>query len=64
MIPLTAAGLGLGLLDEGIDAQGVGWAVLALSVVAILWAILRLARDEGRLANAGAAPALWLEPDH
>lgn len=64
MIPLTAAALGLGLLDEGIDAQGVGWAVLAVSVVAILWAILRLARDEGLLPNAGGATALWLEPDH
>ena len=63
MIPLTAAVLGLGLLDEGIDARGAGWAVLAISVVAILWAILRLARDEEALLDSAASPGLLLKPE-
>jgi hypothetical protein len=63
MIPLTAAALGLGLLDEGIDAAGAGWAIVAVAAIAILWAILRLARDEELVPQAVAAPGLWLEPE-
>ena len=63
MIPITAAALGLGLLDEVIDAQGVGWAILAISVVAILWAILRLAQREESVLDTSAAPGLFLEPE-
>jgi hypothetical protein len=63
MIPVTAAALGLGLLGEGIDAEGVGWAILAISVVAILWAILRLARGEEFVRDTAAAPGLLLEPE-
>ena len=63
MIPITAAALGLGLLNEGIDAEGVGWAILAISAVAILWAIVRLARSEDYLMDPGAPPGLLLEPN-
>jgi hypothetical protein len=63
MIPITAAALGLGLLDEGIDARGVGWAILAISAVAILWSIVRLARSEDYLLDASAASGLLLEPN-
>lgn len=63
MIPITAAALGLGLLNEGIDAEGVGWAILAISGIAILWAIVRLARSEDYLLDPAAAPGLLLEPN-
>lgn len=63
MIPITAAALGLGLLNEGIDAEGIGWVILAISAVAILWAIVRLARSEDRLLDPGAPPGLLLEPN-
>ena len=63
MIPLTAAALGLGLLDEGVDAKGAGWAVVAIAAVASPWAILRLSRDEGLLPQTQSAPGLFLEPE-
>ncbi len=63
MIPLTAAALGLGLLDEWIDAKGLGWAIVAIAAIAIPWAILRLARDEARLPHTGTTSGLLLEPE-
>ena len=58
MIPITAAALGLGILDEQIDAHGIGWVIVAASVVAIVWGIVRLARVEELLLEGGAVPGL------
>ena len=45
--PLTAAALGFGVLDEGVDAQGIApYAVIAVSVVVMLLGIAALARAE------------------
>jgi hypothetical protein len=63
MIPITSAALGLGLLNERIDAHGIGWAIVATSVVAIVWGILRLARSEEHLLDAGMVSGLLFEPD-
>jgi drug/metabolite transporter (DMT)-like permease len=63
MIPITAAVLGIGLLNEQIDAQGVGWLVVASSGVAIVWGILRLASSEEYVLDPGGAPRLIVEPD-
>ena len=63
MIPLTAAALGLGILNEQIDARGIGWVIVATSVVAIVWGILGLARGEEYLVDTGAVPGLFLEPE-
>jgi hypothetical protein len=53
MIPVTAAALGLGILNEQMDARGVGWVIVAASVVAIVWGIVRLARGEEYLIDTG-----------
>ena len=63
MIPITAAALGFGLLNEQIDARGIGWVIVAASVVAIVWGILRLARGEEYLVDSGAVAGLLLEPE-
>jgi hypothetical protein len=61
MIPITAAALGFGLLDEQIDATGIGWLIVAASVVAIVWGIQRLARVEEYLLDTGGGAGLSLE---
>jgi len=64
MIPITAAALGLGLLDERIETVGAGWVIVTIAVVAVVWAILVLARGEELLLDvAGASPTLALEPE-
>ena len=64
MIPITAAALGLGLLDERIETVGAGWVIVAIAVGAVVWAILVLARGEELLLDAASAsPALALEPE-
>jgi drug/metabolite transporter (DMT)-like permease len=63
MIPITAAVLGLGILNEQIDARGIGWLIVATSVVAIVWGILRLARSEEHLLDTTTVPGLLLEPE-
>ena len=63
MIPITAAALGLGILNEQIDARGIGWIIVAASVVAIVWGILRLARGEEHLLDTATVPGLLLEPE-
>jgi hypothetical protein len=63
MIPITAAALGLGILNEQIDARGIGWVIVATSVVAIIWGILGLARGEEHLLDTGTVPGLQLEPE-
>ena len=62
-IPITAAALGLGILDEQIDARGIGWIIIAASVAAIVWGILRLARGEEHLLDTATVPGLLLEPE-
>lgn len=52
MGPLTAAALGFGVLDEGLDARGaVPYVVVAVSVVVILLGIAALARAEERVVD-------------
>jgi hypothetical protein len=63
MIPLTAAALGIAILNEQIDAQGVEWVIVGGSVVAIIWGILRLARSEEHLVDAAIAPRSSLQRD-
>jgi hypothetical protein len=56
--PLTAAALGFGVLDEGLEAQGAAtYAVLAVSLVAMLVSMSALARAEERLVDAPAGEA-------
>jgi drug/metabolite transporter (DMT)-like permease len=57
LIPITAAALGLGILDERIDAQGIGWVIVASSVVAIVWGIVQLARAEEYIHENIDAPS-------
>jgi drug/metabolite transporter (DMT)-like permease len=52
MGPLTAAALGFGVLDEGLDAQGSApYMVIAVSVVVMLLAMAALARAEERVVD-------------
>jgi drug/metabolite transporter (DMT)-like permease len=52
LIPITAAALGLGILNEQIDAQHLAWLVVATSAIGITWGIVHLARGEEYLRNA------------
>jgi hypothetical protein len=63
MIPITAAALGFGILNEQIDASRIGWLIVATSVVAIVWGIQRLARVEEYLLDASPPANLSLEPE-
>jgi drug/metabolite transporter (DMT)-like permease len=56
LIPITAAALGLGILDEQIDAHGIGWLIVASSVAAIMWGIIQLARGEEHMRGAVEDP--------
>jgi drug/metabolite transporter (DMT)-like permease len=62
LIPITAASLGLGILNEQIDARGVGWVAVGTSVAAIVWGIVQLARGEEYLRGVDVQARL-VDPD-
>jgi hypothetical protein len=62
LIPITATILGLGILHEQIDAQGIGWVAVASSAVAIVWGIVQLARGEEHLRDVDVQRR-FVEPD-
>jgi drug/metabolite transporter (DMT)-like permease len=62
LIPITAAALGLGILDERIDAHGIEWVIVASSVLAIVWGIVHLARGEDYLRDVDVQ-GRFVEPD-
>lgn len=56
--PVAAAGLGMALLHEQLQAAGVRLAVLIAAAVAMTMATIALARDQAEVVPVGAAPGV------